>query len=409
MRFIFQRLISGSINSFEHRSHIETKMNTSPHSDIQTPATETVRVDLGTRSYDIIIGSGLLDDAGAHILPLLKRKKTAIVTDENVAKAQLPRLEASLQQSDITFETLVLPAGEKTKSFQQLEHVVSFLLEAGIERGDNIIALGGGVIGDLAGFAAAILRRGVSFIQMPTSLLAQVDSSVGGKTGINTRHGKNLIGNFHQPSVVLADISALDTLPERQLRAGFAEVIKYGLIDKPEFFNWLEQNFEAIFAGDKDARQHIVKISCLAKADIVARDEEEHGVRALLNLGHTFGHALEAATGYGDVLLHGEAISIGMCQAFRFSENNELCRTEDTERAKEMFVKSNLPTALQDIPADLPNGEALLDIMRQDKKSEAGKMVFILTRGIGESFISKDVDEALVLEFLETEMSTTQA
>lgn len=373
-----------------------------------SPGVENLRVDLGERSYEIVIGGGLLDTAETYITPLLARQKTAIITDDNVAKAQLPRLSQSLDAADIAYDVLTLPAGEKTKNFSELERTVSFLLESGIERSDHIIALGGGVIGDLAGFAAAILRRGVSFIQMPTSLLAQVDSSVGGKTGINTAHGKNLIGNFHQPALVLADISSLDTLPERQLRAGFAEVIKYGLIDKPDFFSWLEKNYQAVFAGDLQARQHIIKTSCSAKADIVSRDEKEMGVRALLNLGHTFGHALEAATGYGDTLLHGEAISIGMAQAFRFSEIKGLCSEQDRQRVENMFENAGLPIHVNTINHALPDAKGLLEIMRQDKKTSAGKMTFILTNGIGKSFIEKNVDEEEIYTFLQAELTGKQ-
>ncbi len=286
---------------------------------------ETVAVALGNRSYDIHIGEGLLNEAGRIIRPLLKRPLAAIVTDANVAQHHLARLEASLAASGIAAKAIILPAGEKTKSFSRLAETCDALLAAGIERRDKVIALGGGVIGDLTGFAAAILRRGVDFIQIPTSLLAQVDSSVGGKTGINSAHGKNLIGAFHQPVAVIADTSLLDTLPKRELAAGYAEVAKYGLLGDAPFFEWLEGAAPAILRGDSQARIHAIRKCCEAKAKIVAEDETETGVRALLNLGHTFGHALEAATGYSGRLLHGEGVAIGMVQAFRFSERQKLC------------------------------------------------------------------------------------
>jgi 3-dehydroquinate synthase len=363
----------------------------------------SVCVALGTRSYDIAIGAGLLTTAGARIAPLLKRPKTAIVTDTNVARAHLAVLERSLADAGIASTAIVLPPGEGTKSYQHLAELCDGLLAAGIERNDTVIALGGGVIGDLTGFAAAILRRGVAYIQIPTSLLAQVDSSVGGKTGINSKHGKNLIGAFHQPRAVIADIAVLDTLPPRELAAGYAEVAKYGLLGDAPFFDWLEKNAGAIFAGDSQARIRAITTSCEAKARIVAEDETETGVRALLNLGHTFGHALESATGYSRRLLHGEGAAIGMAQALRFSERSKLCRPGTAARVEAHLRSVKLPTRLSDIRGDLPAPRELIEIMRQDKKASGGKLVFILARGIGEAFIDRSVDERDIVAFLEEE------
>ena len=361
---------------------------------------ETVPVALGQRSYDITIGEGLLEEAGDIIQPLLKRPLVAIVTDENVARAHLAALERSLSLKGIRAHAIVMPPGEATKSFTHLAQLCDRLLAAGIERRDRIIALGGGVIGDLAGFAAAILRRGVEFIQIPTSLLAQVDSSVGGKTGINSAHGKNLIGAFHQPLAVIADTSLLDTLPRRELAAGYAEVAKYGLLGDAGFFEWLEGNAELILRGDPQARIHAIRTSCAAKAAIVAEDETETGVRALLNLGHTFGHALEAATGYSQRLLHGEGVAIGMVQAFRFSERQKLCPPGTADRVARHLKAAGLPVHASERPGQLPPPSALLDIMRQDKKAVGGKLTFILARGIGEAFIARDVADHDVLDFL---------
>ncbi|WP_119392877.1 3-dehydroquinate synthase [Taklimakanibacter lacteus] len=360
----------------------------------------TVAVDLGSRSYEIAIGEGLIASAGERIKPFLKRPQVAIVTDSNVAARHLDRLKDSLAREGITATALVLPAGEATKSYKHLAETCDGLLAAGVERRDMVIALGGGVIGDLAGFAASVLRRGVDFIQIPTTLLAQVDSSVGGKTGINSPHGKNLIGAFHQPRSVLIDIALLDTLPLRELAAGYAEVAKYGLLGDAQFFTWLEANAPALFAGDAQARIKAITRSCEMKARIVAEDETETGVRALLNLGHTFGHALEAATGYSSRLLHGEGVAIGMAQAFRFSERQGLCAGGTAERVEAHLKSVGLPTRLADIPGELPGPEKLIDIMRQDKKAVAGKLTFILARGIGEAFITRDVEEKDVLAFL---------
>jgi 3-dehydroquinate synthase len=365
---------------------------------------ENVPVTLGKRSYDIVIGEGLLAEAGRLVGPLLKRPLTAIVTDENVARHHLATLEAALHASGIRSTAIGLPAGEATKSFKHLAELCDTLLAAGIERSDRIIAFGGGVIGDLAGFAAAILRRGVGFIQIPTTLLAQVDSSVGGKTGINSAHGKNLIGAFHQPVAVLTDIGLLDTLPARELAAGYAEVAKYGLLGDAGFFEWLEGAAMMIMRGDGQARIHAIRKSCEAKARIVAEDETETGVRALLNLGHTFGHALEAATGYSQRLLHGEAVAIGMVQAFRFSERQKFCAPGTAARVARHLKSAGLPVHISEIPGPLPPPQDLVAIMRQDKKAQAGKLTFVLTRGIGAAFIARDVADSDVIAFLAEDM-----
>jgi 3-dehydroquinate synthase len=364
----------------------------------------SVRVALGERSYDVAIGPGLLEQAGVHMRSLLKRPVTAIVTDDNVARLHLKTLEDSLAAAGIGSTSIVLPPGEATKSYHHLAVLCDGLLASGIERRDTIIALGGGVIGDLAGFAAAILRRGIEFIQIPTTLLAQVDSSVGGKTGINSPHGKNLIGAFHQPKAVLADIALLDTLPRRELAAGYAEVVKYGLLGDAQFFIWLESAAAKIFAGDRSARANAIRVSCEAKARMVAEDENEWGRRALLNLGHTFAHALEAATGYGGRLLHGEAVAIGMAMAFRFSERLKLCGAGDADRMARHLVSVGLPASVVSIRGELPGAAELLAIMRQDKKAQAGKLTFILVRGIGEAFIARDVADDRVREFLAEEL-----
>lgn len=362
--------------------------------------TETVTVRLGERTYDILIGAGLVARAGAEIASRLPHIRVAIVTDENVAAAHLGHLVASLDAESIGSTVVTLPAGEKTKSFDALGEVVDEILAARLERGDAVIALGGGVIGDLAGFASGIVRRGMRFVQMPTSLLAQVDSSVGGKTGINTGHGKNLVGVFHQPQLVIADTAALDTLPEREFRAGYAEVAKYGLIDRPDFFAWLEQNWREIFSGGP-ARTTAIAQSCRAKADMVARDEFETGDRALLNLGHTFGHALEAATGYDSRrLVHGEGVAVGMALAHRFSSRLNLCSMDDALRVEAHLRDVGLPWRMADIPGDLPDAEGLLAYIGQDKKVMRGALTFILTHGIGQSFIARDVPSSEALSFL---------
>jgi 3-dehydroquinate synthase len=365
-----------------------------------------VPVKLGERSYEILIGDGLIEQAGEEISRVLPGARAAIVTDENVAGAHLERLLASLTKSGIAASPVILPAGEKTKSFARLEEAVDGIIAAKLERGDVVIALGGGVIGDLAGFAAGIVRRGMKFVQMPTSLLAQVDSSVGGKTGINSPRGKNLVGVFYQPQLVLADTSALDTLPVREFRAGYAEVAKYGLIDRPDFFTWLEKNWRDVFSGGA-ARQYAIAESCRAKAEVVARDEHETGDRALLNLGHTFGHALEGATGYDSSrLVHGEGVAIGMCLAHRFSARMNLASPDDAQRMAAHLNAVGLPTSMADIPGALPGAEGLMEFIAQDKKVKRGTLTFILTRGIGQSFIAHDVPPSEVLLFLRQELGS---
>lgn len=360
-----------------------------------------VHVPLGDRAYDILIGPDLISHAGGEITARLKGRRAAIVTDEHVAPLYLEQLMDSLQTDGIEAVSLTLPAGEKTKSLEPLAAVCDMALAARIERNDCIIALGGGVIGDLAGFAAGIMRRGVRFVQIPTSLLSQVDSSVGGKTGINSRHGKNLLGVFHQPDLVLSDTSALDTLSKREFRAGYAEVAKYGLIDKPEFFEWLENNWTDVFAGGP-ARAEAIALSCQAKADVVVEDERETGRRALLNLGHTFGHALEAATQYDSSrLVHGEGVSIGMLMAYRFSARMNLASPDDAKRVERHLKAVGLPTEVSDIPGDLPPTDVLMNAIAQDKKVKSGKLTFILTRGIGQSFVADDVPASEVLAFLD--------
>jgi 3-dehydroquinate synthase len=360
----------------------------------------TVHVALGERAYDILIGDRLLDTAGETLKAMFPGRRFGIVTDTEVARAQLQRLIDSLDAAGLQHATITVPSGETTKSFAWLEDVVDGILAAKLERGDLVIALGGGVIGDLAGFAASIARRGMDFVQMPTSLLAQVDSSVGGKTGINSPHGKNLVGAFHQPKLVLADLSTLDTLPPRQFASGYAEVVKYGLIDDEEFYFWLEQHQSEIFAGGP-ARAEAIARACIAKARFVLADEKETGVRALLNLGHTFGHALEKATGYSDRLLHGEGVAIGMLLAHGFSARLGLAPSQDTGRIAQHLKKSGLPTTLAEIPGELPPTEVLMAAIAQDKKVSRGALTFILTRGIGKSFIEKNVDGAAVSAFLD--------
>ncbi len=357
---------------------------------------ETVHVGLGDRAYDIHIGPGLLARSGDLIAPLLRRQRVAVISDENVAALHLDGLKDGLQAAGIEMVSKVLPAGEATKSWPYLTETVEWLLDQKVERSDVVVALGGGVIGDLVGFAAAVLRRGVRFVQIPTSLLAQVDSSVGGKTGINSPHGKNLVGAFHQPSLVLADTAVLGTLQERDFLAGYGEVVKYGLLGDFEFFQWLEENASRAAAGDMDARIYAVKRSVEMKAEIVERDETEQGDRALLNLGHTFCHALEAATGYSDRLLHGEGVAIGCALAFEVSARMGLCPQEDPSRIRAHLREMGTKVDLSDIPGDLPDADGLLDLMAQDKKVVAGTLNFILARGIGQAFVTSDVDRDLV-------------
>lgn len=361
---------------------------------------ETLRVELGARSYDIEIGSGLLANAAGHVEPYLHRRKVAIVTDQTVADLHLSTLQTSFEDAGVATSVLVLAPGEATKSWAELQNVVEWLLSEKVERDDLVVAFGGGVIGDLVGFAAAILRRGVAFVQVPTSLLAQVDSSVGGKTGINSPHGKNLVGAFHQPRLVLADIDVLGTMTPRDFLAGYGEVVKYGLLGDAAFFGWLEQNGPALAAGDADARAYAVRRSCEMKAEIVARDEKERGDRALLNLGHTFGHALEAATGYSDRLLHGEGVAIGCALAFETSQRLGLCAQEAPSRVRAHLKDMGMKTDLRDIEGDLPDADALIALMGQDKKVRAGEIIFIMARDIGEAFVATDLDLSVVRSVL---------
>lgn len=379
-------------------------MNASHKADDSCTSIETVGVSLGERSYDILIGSGLLETAGDRIAIAFGNVRALIVSDETVARYHLQTLSKSLARSGIKSTECVVPAGESSKSWEHLQTVVHAALSAKLERKDILIALGGGVIGDLTGFAASIVRRGMPFVQIPTSLLAQVDSSVGGKTGINAPHGKNLIGAFHQPGLVLADMDVLSTLSERHMRAGYAEVAKYGLINNAGFFAWLEENWQDVMKGG-NARTYAVATSCRAKAAVVAADEREAGERALLNLGHTFGHALEAATGYSDRLVHGEAISIGMVLAHSFSNRMNLASQDDTVRVEKHFSDIGLPTRLEQVPGDAMRADELLEHIAQDKKVERGALTFILTRGIGEAFISKDVPPNEVHAFLSEQLS----
>ncbi len=363
----------------------------------------TVRVSLGDRSYDIRIENGALDRAGDLLADYAARGRFIVITDKNIVPNQLYRLETSLTAAGIASAVEVLPPGESTKSWKMLEKLTDALLNYGVERGDTIIALGGGVIGDLVGFAASILKRGCRFVQVPTTLLSQVDSSVGGKTAINSKAGKNLIGAFYQPVHVLIDPTTLDSLPPRELRAGYAEVIKYGLIDDAAFFGWCEANGGRLLAGDPEARTHAITASVGAKARIVGEDEREtSGRRALLNLGHTFGHALEAETGFSDRLLHGEAVAAGMALAFRFSTKLGLCPAEDAARVTAHIAAAGLPATLQAAGIEA-SGAKLVAHMLHDKKMAGGRLPFLLARGIGQTFLDKTVDLALVERFLDEE------
>lgn len=360
---------------------------------------QTVHVPLGDRAYDVRIGAGLVAQAGAHIAPLLgTKKKVFVITDETVAGLHLQTLEAGLASAGIEMVSLALPAGESTKAWPQFTRAVEWLLAQKCERRDIVVAFGGGVIGDLAGFAASVLRRGVRFVQIPTTLLAQVDSSVGGKTGINSSHGKNLIGAFHQPSLVLADIALLGTLTARDFLAGYGEVQKYGLLGDETFFDWLEVNGPDLAAGDMVKRAEAVRWSVQMKADIVVRDETEQGDRALLNLGHTFCHALESATGYSDRLLHGEGVAIGCALAFELSARLGLCSQEAPSRVRAHLKAMGTKCDLSDIEGALPSAEALVDLMGQDKKVVDGQLRFILARGIGDSFVTADVPRDAVVK-----------
>ncbi len=362
-----------------------------------------VPVALGARTYEIIIGRGLIGRLGAGIKALRAGARAFILTDANVARHHLAATEAALAGAGIETARMVVAPGEGSKSYAGFQSVCEAVIAARIERGDLIVALGGGVIGDLAGFAAACVRRGLDFVQVPTTLLAQVDSSVGGKTGINSPQGKNLIGAFHQPILVVADTALLDTLAPREFRAGYAEVAKYGLLGDAAFFSWLETNANDIFTGGP-AREHAIAVCCRAKAGIVARDERETGERALLNLGHTFGHALEAACGFSERLLHGEAVALGMALAFDFSARKGLIAPAEATRAGAHLAAVGLPTQLSDVSGGVPGVDALMDLIAQDKKVKRGKLAFILVRGIGRAFVENDVDAAEVRAFLADKM-----
>lgn len=378
-------------------------MPETPTSPSLEPA-RTVRVALAERSYDILIGPGLLEAAGSILAERFPGARLAVVTDQNVASTHLRTLGQALSAAGIDFTPIIVEPGEASKSFTTLQTVVDRILEARFERTDLVVALGGGVVGDLSGFAASIARRGMPFVQIPSTLLAQVDSSVGGKTGINSPRGKNLVGAFHQPALVLADTHILSTLPIREFRAGYAEVVKYGLINDPALFDWLCENWRDIFDGGP-ARVEAVARCCQAKADIVAEDERESGSRALLNLGHTFGHALEAATGYSGTLIHGEGVAIGMAMAFRFSQKLGLCGENATRFVTEHLQSVGLPTSLAHFTDGAPASDELLGLIRQDKKVSRGALTFILTRGIGAAYVASDVDPAPVLDFLNDEQS----
>ncbi len=378
---------------------------------MSVPANETpgarigVSVALEGRAYDIHIGRHLLCEAAGLIGDLAPGAKVALVTDGNVAALHAPALEASLHQAGLSSIRITIPPGEASKSYGQLAALCDELLAAKIERNDIVVALGGGVVGDLTGFAAAILRRGVRLIQIPTSLLAQVDSSVGGKTGINSSHGKNLIGAFHQPALVIADTALLDTLSEREFKAGYAEVVKYGLIDDPGFFDWCEANWSRIIEGGPE-RDHAVAVACRAKAAIVARDEREEGDRALLNLGHTFAHALERLTSYDSArLVHGEAVAIGLALAFRFSQRLGLCSGQDAVRVARHLDAVGLPSTLQQVPGGAGSADEIVAAMAQDKKVKRGVLTFILARGIGRSFIAPGVAADDVRAFVAEELA----
>lgn len=369
-----------------------------------------VEVSLGARSYEIVIGRGIIAALGTRIAALRPGAKVFIVTDDNVARYVLEGAEAALTAAGVAAHRVIVPAGEASKSFAVFEQVCEAIIAARMERGDLVVALGGGVIGDLAGFAAAVVRRGLDYVQVPTTLLAQVDSSVGGKTAIDSARGKNLVGAFHQPVLVLADTALLDTLPDREFRAGYAEVAKYGLLGDAGFFAWLEANWRDIFSGGSasgsSAREHAVALCCRAKAAIVARDERETGDRALLNLGHTFGHALEAACGFSDRLLHGEAIAIGMALAFEFSARRQgLVSKAEAVRATRHLAEVGLPARIQDIPGELPSIDQLMDLIAQDKKVKRGMLTFVLVRGIGAAFVEAGVDAREVRTFLSEKLA----
>jgi 3-dehydroquinate synthase len=367
---------------------------------------QIIPVGLGARAYDVVVGTGLIDRAGERIAPLLKRPRVAIVSDTIVGEHHGERLANSLEHMGVATDVILVPPGEETKSFEGLAELSDRLLALGLERGDMVVAFGGGVVGDLTGFAASIYKRGIDFIQIPTTLLAQVDSSVGGKTAIDTPRGKNLIGAFHQPRLVLADLDVLATLPAREMACGYAEVIKYGLLGDFAFFEWLEANVHAVLERDTTALVKAVGRSVEMKAEIVAEDEKEAGRRALLNLGHTFGHAVEGEMGFGDALKHGEAVGLGMAQAIRFSVRPGLCSAQDAARAEAAIKAAGLPTRLSDIRAEPFSADALIAHTAQDKKAEGGTLTFVLVRAIGDAFVAKDVDREALRAFLVEEGAT---
>ncbi len=366
---------------------------------------QTLRVELGERSYDIVVGDGLIDRAGAHLAPLAGPRPLLVVTDETVASLHLGRLEASLDAAGLACHRFVLPDGEASKSFAQLQDLLEGILETRPERSSVVVALGGGVVGDLAGVAASLALRGLGFVQIPTTLLAQVDSAVGGKTAINSGYGKNLVGAFHQPKLVLSDTGTLDTLPRRERLAGYAEVVKYGLLGDRAFFEWLEDQGGAVIDGGGEARGYAVRKSCAAKAAIVAADETEQGVRALLNLGHTFGHALEARARYDGAVLHGEAVAVGLVLAFALSAELGLCGHDDAARVRRHLRAVGLPAAVAELGAELGGADDLIAAMGRDKKVRSGELNFVLARGIGDAFIASGIDRSALETVLAREFA----
>ena len=368
------------------------------------PAPKSVRVELGERSYDILIGNDLLAEAGRHIAPLAKQPRVFVLTDGTVGGLYAGALEDSLRAAGLTQRLKAVSDGEGSKSWDTLGEVLGWLLDESAGRDDVLVALGGGIVGDLTGLAASLMKRGMKFVQVPTTLLAQVDSSVGGKTAVNARQGKNLIGAFYQPQLVLADTAVLATLPDRERLAGYAEIVKYALIDDPAFFDWLEQNGKRVVALEPEALAHAVAVSCAAKARIVSQDETESGVRALLNLGHTFGHALEAANGFKPSLLHGEGVAAGMALALRYSVRQGLMNGQDAERAARLLETAGLVTQLKRLPGGPYPADTLTEAMKQDKKARAGRVPLILARGLGRAFIQPDADLSDVRDFLNEEL-----
>ncbi len=365
---------------------------------------KTVRVELGDRSYDILIGDGLLAEAGRHLSALVKQPRVFVLTDGTVGGLYAGAMENSLRAAGLTLHLKAVSDGEGSKSWATLGEVLEWLLDEGAGRDDVLVGLGGGIVGDLAGLAASLMKRGMTFVQVPTTILAQVDSSVGGKTAVNFRQGKNLVGAFYQPRLVLADTSVLSTLPERERLAGYAEIVKYALIDDPAFFDWLEQNGSRVIALEPEALAHAVAVSCASKARIVSQDERESGVRALLNLGHTFGHALEAANGFRPSLLHGEGVAAGMALALRYSVRQGLMNGQDAERAARLLESAGLATQLKQLPGGPYPADTLTEAMKQDKKVRAGRVPLILARGLGRAFIQPDADLLDVRDFLNTEL-----